>query len=428
MATERKAPRAKGSGSMRETRRGVWELRVARPRDPVDGKARQLSETFHGTERQANVRLGELVGATSKEQGGSRATFGRLLDEWLRRKDAECSPTTMAKYRELVERVWRPAVGHVPLDELKAKHLQAVVDAEQRRGLSAPSVVRVHAVARGALRLGERLEWIDRSPAGRVVLPADSRDRPDDPTVEELLAVLHAATATDAGLGLVLRVAASFGVRRGELCGLRWRDIDLERAVATVVKNVVLVSDRQPGDPPLPRKPRRLVVKDTKTHRRRPLALDVDTVVLLHLLHNYVENTARAAGVRLHRDAFVFSRDATGRTPLHPEWVSAAFKRAVGAAKVNGEAVAPTIHLHQLRHLNASTMLAAGVPLAVASRRVGHARQSTTTDMYNDIIVGDDSGAALALGAMLLGVGPAVDASEVAPPKRGKPRQSSVGR
>jgi integrase len=397
-----RSPRPKGGGSLRERGPGVWELRVNLAPDPITGRQRQKSKTFRGSDRAAQVELAKLIAKTSGERTtGTSATFGRLLHEWLERKARECSPTTISQYRRHVELVWTPALGDTPLDRLKARHLQAVIDREHQRGLSAPSVERLFASARGALRLGVRLEWLDRSPHENVVLPADNRDQPDDPTPSELLEVLRAADVLDPGLGLILRVDAATGVRRGELCGVRWRDVDLEAGRLKVQKNVVVVSQRTAADAPGKRRRRKVIVKDTKTHSKRPISLDADTVELLRLLRAWMDRNALASAPagKLVRDAFVFSREPDGSAPLQPEWISTGFRRAAQGAGV-------TAHLHQLRHLSASQLLTAKVPLAVVSKRLGHRKQSTTTDFYNDVIdLAADLPAAEILGTMLKGVG-----------------------
>lgn len=398
MAKQQKGQRPKGGGSMREKTPGVWELRVALDPDPVTGARRRVSRSFRGTKREAQKALAGLVVECDRERVGGDRTFGHLLDAWWERKSRERSPTTVAEYRRIIDRTWRPKLGDVPLDQLKAAHLQAVVDELHVGGMAAPSIERQLAVARGALRMAERLEWIPRSPHDRVLKPSDNRDAPDDPTAVELLAVLKAASVADPWLGLMLRTAAGFGCRRGELCGLRWMDLDLPAGMVTIRKNVVVVSVRDPANPK--RQKRQVVVKDTKTGKKPTILIDADTVTLLRLWRARVEEIADSAGLKLRKEAFVFSRHPGGAEPLMPEWITRAFKSAA-------DEVGVVAHLHQLRHLNASTMLAAGVPLAVASKRVGHSKPSTTTDMYGDVIFSDGQAkAAAAIGAMLAGVVP----------------------
>jgi integrase len=104
------------------------------------------------------------------------------------------------------------------------------------------------------------------------------------------------------------------------------------------------------------------------------------------------------------RDAFVFSREPDGSLPLLPDWITVAFKKAATAAGVPA-------HLHQVRHLSAQAQLDAGIPLAIVSQRLGHDRQSTTTDIYNRRTRPRSPEAAAALGRMLDGPTPPALAS-----------------
>jgi integrase len=127
-------------------------------------------------------------------------------------------------------------------------------------------------------------------------------------------------------------------------------------------------------------------VTDTKSHQSRPVTLDADSMELLRLLRVYVEQVAaEMAPGKLKRDSFVFSREPDGSKPLRPDWLSAWFKRAAR------EAGHPEAHLHQLRHLSASVMLSHGIPTSVVSKRLGHAKETTTISFYSRAIQSDEA-------------------------------------
>lgn len=392
---------------------GQWQFSVYVGRDPVTRKKLWRYQKFHGGERAASKALAAFVTACAVEKSPStEGTFGYLLTHWMRLVERDRSPTTADEYWRIIDTLWMPKLGEVKLSKLTARQLQAVLDAEHDRGLSPASIERQFAVARRALNEALRLGWITASPATGVVLPAkvDSGDD-DPPSIPELLKILIVADADPRGpgLGMLLRVSAATGIRRGELCGLRWRDVDLERGRLLVRKAAVIKKNRRKPGEDTPRRPRKVVVKDTKTHQKRPISIDEGTVVLLKLHMERCQRLADEAGTDLLTKAYVFSREPDGSEPIRPPWITEAFKAAAVEAGVDA-------HLHQLRHLNATLQLAAGVPLAVVSKRLGHRYQSTTLNIYSHVLDGDEAAADVLgdlLGEALGAQSPEAPAAEV---------------
>jgi integrase len=401
--------------------------------------------------------LAALVARTEPERAtGDGITVEKLLRDWMIRVEKDRSPTTTAEYWRVLDALWIPQLGGVVLRDLRPRHIQAVLDAEHGRPderdaagrrarasrlaklrkqaaaaraagdaerlarleaqtaklaelvaiddasppktVSAAAVNRSLAPLRRALNEAVQLELIERSPAdARLVKPRDAKRRRDEPTEAEMAAILQAAIKMDPGLGTLLRVAAATGVRRGELCGYRWRDVDYDAGTIAVVKNVVIVRNRRRPEGDVARRARKVLVKDTKTHQQRGLDIDAGTATLLRMHHEIVQAVAEREGVKLHRDAFVFSRSIDGSQPLLPDWVTKAFKKAAEAAGVPA-------HLHQMRHMSVQAQLDAGIPLAIVSQRAGHDRQSTTTDIYNRRTRTRSPEAAAVLGRFLDGV------------------------
>ncbi len=138
-----------------------------------------------------------------------------------------------------------------------------------------------------------------------------------------------------------------------------------------------------------------LTEKDPKTHQVRQVDLDPGSVDVLRAHRADVEERARWAGTELAADAFVISRDPAGVNPIRPEYLTRGYKRAARAAGV------PDSHLHDLRHLFATLQLGAGVPMRIVSKRLGHAKESTTSDIYNHAMPGEGRAAADILGKLL---------------------------
>jgi len=172
-------------------------------------------------------------------------------------------------------------------------------------------------------------------------------------------------------------------MRRGEACGLRWTDIDVDAATLVVQRAVVVV--RGEG----------LYEKDTKTHASRRIALDQVTIEALVGHRREMDERAATCGVELAPDAFVFSHAPDGARPWRPENVSSAFTR------VRTRAGLEHVRLHDLRHMHATQLLAAGVPVRTVSGRLGHANAATTLNVYGHFLEASDRQAAAVIGELL---------------------------
>ena len=129
-------------GSMRERKPGVWELIVQLPRDPLTGKARQMSRSVHGTKRDAQRALAALVGQVDEEKlTSSGDSVSGLLKAWLEMKGRDLSPTTAREYQRLTTTLIAPALGNLALKDVSARRLDAFYAALlDRKNLSASSV------------------------------------------------------------------------------------------------------------------------------------------------------------------------------------------------------------------------------------------------------------------------------------------------
>ena len=215
--------------------------------------------------------------------------------------------------------------------------------------------------------------------------------------------LISEAERTDPDLAVFLRLAAVTGARRGELCALRWTDVDLLAGSVTIARAIV----GQRNDD--------LVEKDTKTHAGRRIALDPRTVDVLARQRDRCEGRAVAAETTLPGNAFVFSPGVDGSRAWRPGGVSLAFSRLRKRAGVGN------VPLHSLRHFAATRMLAAGVPVRTVAGRLGHADAATTLNVYGHWIEASDQTAAAVLGD-LLGNGDEAPTSPPSPPARGKAR------
>lgn len=384
------------SGSLRSLRQGVWEARINAGRDPITGKRRQISRTVYGTKRDAQRVLNEMaVEADRGEIVGASATFGELCERWLDVAARDLSPVTVRNYRDLLKNHITPALGRVPVTKIRTMDIDRLYHALQANGGATPSTVRhIHSVIRRAFRQGVLWGWVATNPAANATQPRLAKPDVSPPDVEQVAEILRAAGESDPELGHFIHLAATTGARRGELCGLRWRDIDVERGSLRIERSIIEVAGG-------------VFEKDTKTHSSRRIALDDGTLEVIEAQRQLARGRASVAGLRLDVDAFVFSRDPPGALPWRPDHVTKEFGAIRDSLGYRG------VRLHDLRHFAATRLIAAGVPVRTVSGRLGHANPTTTLMVYAHFLEASDREAATVMGELV---------------KRGEPTRKSARR
>ena len=373
------------NGSLRERRPGVWELIVSTGRDPLSGRYLQTSRTFAGSKRQAQRALAELVTDIATGRGsGATATVTMLLEQWLDHTSGDLSPTTLRTYRQIVRTRLIPAVGNIQVRKLQAQQLDDLYRALVRDANLSPTTVRqIHSVIRRALSQAVKWGWISQNVATNATPPRITKPDIGPPPIIDVLRILEAAYVENEEFGTYLHVVATTGLRRGEACALRWTDIDLTTNVLNVQRSIVGITGGG------------YLEKDTKTHAARKLAIDSDTQQKLVRHHTQMEARARQCNTILATDAFIFSEAPDCQRPWYPDTPTARFTR------LRQQLALPNVRLHDLRHMHATQLLAAGVPIRTVSGRLGHANAATTLNVYAHFLEASDQNAATIIRDLL---------------------------
>ena len=217
----------------------------------------------------------------------------------------------------------------------------------------------VHSIVSGAFEAAMRWEWTDRNPARSARPPTLTRQTILATSPEAVAKVIAEARARSAALGLYLWLVVVTGVRRGELCGLQLRDVDLDRALVHVGFNYVVRGGRR-------------VRKDTKTHQDRWLAIDSVTCALIASYLAEIKAELAKVSVSLGDDAYLFSNDPAHARPWNPDWVTHRVADAADAAGVD-------LDIKGGRHYTPSQLLAGGFDLRNTAARLGHSGGGATT-------------------------------------------------
>lgn len=376
-------------GHMRQ-RGDAWELRAYVGRDPVTGREKYKTLTFRGGKRAAEAELARFITQVSGGgHGAGDTTLTELIQRWLDLVRDDLSPSTVRGYERIIRCYIDPSVGQLHLNKLRTDQLDRFYAHLRECGRTdgsplAPATIRqTHAVIRRALNQAHRWGWIASNPAA-LASPPRVRTRPvSPPDPSQVLRLIDEAEKLDPEMACFLLLAATTGARRGELCALRWTDIDLDLGTAVIARSLV---EGQGSE---------LVEKDTKTHASRGIALDRASIAELQRHHEQCGQRAAAYGSALRKSAHVFSLDLDGRRPWVPNEVTKRFIRIRKSVGLD------SVRLHDLRHFTATRLLAEGVPVRTVSGRLGHANAATTLGVYAHFLAESDRDAAATIGSVL---------------------------
>jgi integrase len=373
------------------------QVQVYAGRDPLTGRKRYVSQQVAGQTKasmreakQVEARLLDEVG-TGRHKGSRSRTVTELLERWFewRQKVKPISPTTVMSYRGDLDRYILPALGKLAVRQLDAATLDTFYTRLRAAGgkngqpLSASIVREVHAILSGALKQAVVWGWIGHNPAKLATPPAIEKADVQPPKTQDAARLLAAAMAEDPELGLFLRLAVVLGARRGELCSLRWSDVDVGQGEILIAGGVVRVH----GQP--------LIDKDTKTHAKRRVAVGAGTLDLLKAHRIEQAKTALACGVSLAPDGYVFSHAPDSGTPVDPDGVTHRFVKLARRLGVR-------CRLHDLRHFMVTQLVAGGIDWRTVSGRAGHADGHMTLATYAHFQAAQDRQAAELMEKLLL--------------------------
>ena len=401
-------------GSLKQRYKGSWYaiLEMDREHDPKTGLVRRRRKWLRvgKTRREAERRLNDLVRDAQRGEfvEPSKVTLKKWLPEWLEVNKARYAPSTYVRYKGIIENeILKAPIASLPLQKLRPSHIeqyyaavaQAVTDGKKRGALSASTLTLHHAILYPALRKAVKDKLLTTNPAVDLDgKPRRKRNRSQD-------AQQHAWTATEARAFLVEAKAAGpqsaafytlaldSGARKGELCGLRWQDVELDDGKIRIVQQLTKPGATPEFGPPKTGKPRTIslsseTVELLRVHKRHQAALKMKNRTAYHDL-----------GLAFAKEwADVRKRGDTLGQPLQANNLGQReYAKLIKAADVR------PIKFHGLRHTCATLLLQAGTPVHVVSERLGHSKVSMTMEVYAHVLPDMQQGAAATMGAILGG-------------------------
>lgn len=316
-------------------------------------------------------------------------TLEKYAIEWLENKikKDKLSPTTIDGYENIVYNHIIPVLGKMKLQDIKPYNLQKYFDFKfngdkDRKGLSARTLANHNRVLKSLFISALDMELIDKNPITKVKLPREKKEECTILTLEESKKLIE-LVQKNLTLKMPVILSLLLGLRRGECLGLRWSDIDYENKTITISQTLQVVKGE-------------FIFKEPKTTKsKRVIAMPESLVPILKEHYKWQGKMRLESGGTWNNERGLVCTKKTDGKPIIPHNVSERFS---GFMLKNN---LPVIRFHDLRHTNASLMLAAGVSAKVAGNRLGHSSISITLDLYSHVLKTVDDEAAEKLNNIL---------------------------
>ena len=374
--------RSNGEGNIRKRKDGRWEGRYTAGRDPVTGK--QIFKNVLGkTQAEVKEKLQKALAQAKKIDFAKTGKY--TVTMWMNElfenaAKIKVRPSSHQTYRGYIDLHIAPNIGNIPLEKLTTMDLQKLyrkllnqgrvdrVEAKQQpKGLSAKTVRNINQVISSAMDFAVAQKIIPENPCKAVALPKVEHKEMQTIPAEQLQAFLQEAKAT--GVYEMYYIELATGLRRGELLGLKWTDIDWKNGIIKVRRQVARV-DGQIVEAPL---------KTKNSYRAVTISQQA-----IEVLKQQKEKT---------NDEYMFPSPNGG--PISPDSVNNMLKRVLARAGI------PKVRFHDLRHTFATIALQNGVDIKTVSGMLGHFSAGFTLDTYAHVTTAAQKEAADRMGNVL---------------------------
>lgn len=376
--------RANGEGNIRKRKDGRWEGRYTAGHDPVTGK--QIFKNVLGkTQAEVKEKLAKALveaGQVDFTKSG-QYTVGTWMDTWFENvAKIKVRPSSHQTYKGYIDNHIKPSIGNIPLEKLTTMDLQKfyrklltkgrverIESKDQPKGLSAKTVRNINQVISSAMDLAVAQKIILTNPTNVCELPKVEHKEMQTVPAEQLSAFLEEAKRS--GVYEMYYIELATGLRRGELLGLKWQDIDWKNGIIKVRRQVARVNGE-------------IVEAPLKTKNSyRAVSISPQAIEVLK------QQKAQT------NDTYVFPSPNGG--PISPDSVNNMLKRVLERAGI------PKVRFHDLRHTFATIALQNGVDIKTVSGMLGHFSAGFTLDTYAHVTTAAQKEAAQTMGNILGG-------------------------
>ena len=374
--------RANGEGNIRKRSDGRWEGRYTAGRDPNTGKA-IYKNVLAKTQKECKEKLKRAIEENAKVDiiKAEQYTVGQWMDVWFENcAKIKVRPSSHKTYRGYIDNHIKPNIGKIPLNKLSSLDLQKlykkllsggrverIESKNQPKGLSAKTVRNINQVISSAMDFAIDQKLIATNPTEGCALPKLEHREMKTLSVEQLASFLH--EAQESGVFELYYIELATGLRRGELLGLKWEDIDLEQGIIHVRRQIARI-DGEIVEAPLKTK-----------NSYRSVSIGQDAVEILKEQQ------------RQTNSEYVFPSPTGG--PISPDSVLKMLHRVLKRAGL------PEIRFHDMRPTFATVALQNGVDIKTVSGMLGHYSAGFTLDTYAHVTTAAQRQAANTMSSIL---------------------------
>jgi integrase len=351
-----------------------WQIIIEMDRDPMTGKRKRKYKTINGTKKDAEKKMAELIRKYEKNDKlvePKKMSMKKLMKQFLNNHQHTVAQRTIDRYSGIVRNHLLPAFGDYQVKDIKPIHIESYQNMKLNNGkikgeggLSNKTVRMHHNLLSSIFKYAQRLELIEKNPVKLVPSPKKGTPNHNFLDEEQLQKILNYSK----GLWIhdYIKIAVATGMRRGEMLGLEWPNVDLENSKISIIKA-------------LKRTSKGIELSATKTSSsRRSIAITEDTVKVLKRIKSEQAKRKLKMGENYNTEFNLVFCEKNGRY-CNPNSVTRRFKRIVKDVELG------YIKLHDLRHTMASLMLKSGANPKIVQERLGHSSITITMDLYSHL-------------------------------------------
>jgi integrase len=357
MSQRRRRSPNEGTLFYREARQ-LWCARITLP----NGKVKEVNARMQAACKR-KWEAAKRAAAAGLPAPSDRLKVGPYVQQWLADQRGHLAPNTFVGYEVRARLNIIPVLGKVPLAQLEPRHVRELLGAMRAAGKAARTIQYTHAVLRAALHQAEREGLVQRNVAALVKPPKVERPEVQPFSQDDARRFLRGVPGDR--LEALYVLAASLGLRQGELLGLAWADVDLDGRHLHVRQQLQKVDSK-------------LTLRPLKTHAKGRRTIDLPDALVAQLrAHRARQREQRLAAEYWQESDLVFTTGVG--TPFSARNVHRAYRRLLTRIGL------PPKRFHDLRHTAASLLLAQGVPLHEVSKILGHSGVQITADTYGHL-------------------------------------------
>lgn len=344
----------------------------------AEGKRKRVERVGGKTKKECETNLRKAL--NEYETGyiePSKMSLSDYLIDWLENHVKDNRKTsTYNRYKSLLRNNVLPGIGLIKLKDLKPIHIENMLTIQKKTGISSTTVQHIYTVLNTALNRAVKLRVLTKNPCDYVDRPKRVKFTANVLSVEEFYSVIDLLDVTlyrDYIFSLALHIVLELGLRRGELAGLEWSNIDFKESTISITNNLVYTDGKT-------------LVSTPKTEESKRVLYISDDLKNLLKSYKLVQNSHKLSyGPRLYKNIynereydFVLTWENGKR--LHPLYYTQKFGKLLKESDIEKK-----VRFHDLRHSNATLLLSQGVDFKTIQTRLGHADISTTLNIYSHV-------------------------------------------